>query len=101
MAELRWTEQALDDIDAISAFIAKDSLTYAKVFVGKVFSIANQLITFPQSGRVVPELEDPRIRELIFGNYRIIYRLQKTEMEILTVYHGARLLNPDWLSGIH
>ena len=53
-----------------------------------------KLKDFPQSGRMVPEAEDPVIREVILGNYRIVYRTHKELVEILTIYHGARLLNP-------
>jgi len=34
------------------------------------------------------------IREVILGNYRIVYRTKQEFVEILTIYHGARLLNP-------
>ena len=46
---------------------------------------------------MVPEVQNPIVRELILGNYRIIYRLQGELAEILTIYHGARLLDPDKL----
>ena len=48
-----------------------------------------RLIDFPQSGRIVPEIGDRSIREIILGNYRIIYRLRSEAVEILTVHHGA------------
>ena len=58
-----------------------------------VFDAVERLSTFPLSGRIVPECEDPAIREIIFGRYRIIYRVQGDLVELLTVHHGARLLN--------
>ena len=54
---------------------------------------AERLADFPQCGRIVPEINDAAIREIILGNYRIIYRLQAGLAEILTVFHGARLLD--------
>ena len=94
MAEVRWTAQAAEDLDSIAAFIAKDSAHYASLFVMDVLDAVQKLEDFPQSGRMVPEAKDPVIREVILGNYRIVYRTRKELVEILTVYHGARLLDP-------
>ena len=97
MAEVRWTLQAADDLEAIADFIASDSPHYASLFVMDVLASVNRLNSYPKVGRVVPELEDPVIRELILGSYRIIYRVKVDLVEILTVYHAARLINPDRL----
>jgi len=45
-------------------------------------------------GRMVPEKNDPIIREIIFGNFRIVYRVKAKVVELLTIHHGARLLDP-------
>ncbi|HBL16360.1 MAG TPA: hypothetical protein DD417_06265 [Elusimicrobia bacterium] len=52
------------------------------------------MAAFPRSGRVVPELCDPTVRELILGNYRLVYRVKAKCIQLLTVYHGARLMDP-------
>ena len=93
MAELKWTEQALCDVEAIAIYIARDSSFYAQTFAQKIFDSVQRLEIFPESGRVVPELAQQNIREIILGNYRIIYRLKNNSVEILTVYHSSRLLN--------
>lgn len=93
MADLIWTKQALSDVENITEYIAKDSNYYAKTFVEKIFTSVTRLEVFPESGRVVPELNDLCIREIILGNYRIIYRVNSKIVEILTVYHSARLLD--------
>ena len=93
MAQIRWTPQAADDLDAIADFIALDSSHYANLFVLNVITNIGRLDQFPMLGRVVPEKQNPHIRELILGNYRIIYRLTNDFVEILTIYHGARLLD--------
>lgn len=49
---------------------------------------------FPKLGRMAPELGDPAVREIILRNYRLVYRLKEKRIELLTVYHGARLLDP-------
>ncbi len=97
MGEVRWTSQAADDLEAIADFIAHDSPHYASLFVIDVLASVERLETFPQSGRIVPEANDPVLREIILGNYRIVYRVKPQVVEILTVYHGARLLDPSRL----
>ncbi|HSW01503.1 MAG TPA: type II toxin-antitoxin system RelE/ParE family toxin [Sedimentisphaerales bacterium] len=72
MAQVRWTPQAADDLDAIAEFISRDSPHFAGLLVADVLQIADQLVDFPQSGRIVPEIRDKSIREVIQGNYRII-----------------------------
>ena len=93
MAKITWTDQALEDLDSICLFIARDSPHYAKLFAIRTFEATDLLELFPESGRVVPEVNREDIREIILGNYRIIYRIITQEVEILTVHHGARLLD--------
>jgi len=97
MAEVRWTAQAAEDLEVITDFIAADSVHYASLFAMDVLAAVERLTTFPASGRIVPEMNDPAIREIILGNYRIVYRLKGDFVEILTVYHGARLMDPSKL----
>jgi addiction module RelE/StbE family toxin len=95
MAKIKWTPQALEDIETIANFIARDSTYYAGIFTVKIFETVERLELFPESGRTVPELNCKKIKEVILGNYRIIYRLKEDMVEILTVYHSARLLEAD------
>lgn len=93
MAEIRWTDQALSDIENIAEFIAKDSEMYARIQVERFFEETQILESFPLSGRVVPEFKNKQIREIIFGNYRIIYRIfSKSTVDILTIHHSSRLI---------
>ena len=98
MAQVRWTPQAADDLDAIAEFIARDSPHFASLFVADILQTVERLIDFPESGRIVPEIGNKSIREVILGSYRIIYRRHNEAVEILTVYHGARLLDPKMLN---
>ncbi len=98
MAEVRWTPQAADDLNAIAEFISQDSRHYSNLFVLDVFYVVDRLIQFPKSGRVVSEINDPLVREVILGSYRIIYRVHQDLVEILTVFHGSRLLDPSKLT---
>lgn len=99
MAEIGWTRQAVNDLETITDFIAVDSPHYASLFAMDVLSAVKRLAVFPASGRIVPELGEPTVREILFGNYRIAYRLERNSVTILTVYHGARLLDPLSLGG--
>src|SRR3990167_5866234 len=93
MGDINWTDNSLADIKNIAEFIAKDSLKYAKIQVQRFFNRAEILRTHPKYGRVVPEINDEKIRELIQGNYRIIYRIvSHNRIDILTIHHSRRLL---------
>ena len=85
MTKLRWTTQAVEDVEAIRKFIANDSDAYADLVV------ARRLELFPRSGRIVPELADPQLREIIESPYRIVYRVLDESIEILTVFRASRL----------
>jgi addiction module RelE/StbE family toxin len=94
MAVVRWTPQAIQDINDIAEFIAKDSVRYASLFVLKVFEKELVLSFSIRLGRVVPEFDNENIRELIFQNYRIIYKVVNDDrIDILSVFHGSRILN--------
>ena len=98
MVEIRWTDQSLIDIENIAEFIAKDSKRYASIQVERFFQETDILVTFPESGRIVPEIKNKDIREIIFGNYRIIYRISSSsKIDILTIHHGSRLIKKDSL----
>lgn len=68
MAEVKWTPQATDDLEATADFIALDSPHYASLFVMDVLAAVKRLRPFPRSGRIVPEANDPDVREIILGN---------------------------------
>ncbi len=94
MAEVRWTAQAAEDLDCIAQYIAKDSPHHASLFVANLLKAVERLASFPSSGRIVPEVNDPAIRETILGSYRLVYRVKEGVVVILTVHHGARLFDP-------
>ena len=94
MAEVKivWSEEALKDIEEIISFISKDSELYAVNFASKIISAVETLKVFPEIGRIVPEYGDPKIREIIYRNYRIVYQIDERAVEIITVSHGSKLL---------
>jgi addiction module RelE/StbE family toxin len=93
MARVSWTPQAADDLEAICLFIARDTHQIAAAFADRVVTATERLETHPRLGRVVPEFGLEDFREILVGSYRVIYRLRKDEVQILTVHHGARLLD--------
>lgn len=94
MVKLNWTEQATNDLVSIGQYIERDSLKYAKIQIKRIRAKAKLLRKFPLSGRIVPEMGNDVIRELILGNYRIIYKIiSKKRIDILTIHHSARLLD--------
>jgi len=91
MVQIRWTFQAKDDLKAIAEYIKIDSIRYAKLQVIRIKTRTHILKSHPQAGRVVPEIESEEIRELIEGNYRIIYKIVSNSIvDILTIHHSAR-----------
>lgn len=98
MARLNWTELSIDDLTNIAEFISKDSVKYATIQIKRIRERARILKTKPFLGRIVPEIQDDSIRELILGNYRIIYKIVSEErIDILTVHHSAKLLRIEFV----
>ena len=91
MVKIVWTEQSVSELRDIFDYISKDSKRYAENQIRRIKAKTSFLTKTPESGRIVPELGVSEIRELIEGNYRIIYRLRdKDHVEILTIHHSAR-----------
>ena len=90
MAQINWTKKSLKDLRAINNYISLDSTFYAARFISKLIQRVDQLIDFPESGRIVPEKNLSEIRELIEGNYRIFYQLRKGKIIILRIHNAAR-----------
>ncbi|HKI04958.1 MAG TPA: type II toxin-antitoxin system RelE/ParE family toxin [Thermoanaerobaculia bacterium] len=90
---IEWTDPAIADLEAIRDYIARDSEYYGAQFVGRIIDAVEKLPRFPEMGRRVPEARSEiDVRELIFQNYRIIYRLKADKIQIITVLHGSRNL---------
>ncbi len=92
MVKVKWSKDSIENLKEICKFIALDSPYYARIFNDRVFELVGHLELFPEIGRRVPESEDPKVRELIFKGYRIIYQIKADNLEIISVIHGSRLL---------
>ncbi|HLD35198.1 MAG TPA: type II toxin-antitoxin system RelE/ParE family toxin [Planctomycetota bacterium] len=89
---IRWSPSAADDLISICRHIEKDSRYYAANFAKNIIVRIEVLSAFPDAGRIVPEYDNHNIREIIYHNYRIVYRRKKGMIEIIRITHGARLL---------
>lgn len=87
--KVHWTETAEAHLDAIYAYIARDSETYALRIVDRITRRSQQIGEFPLSGRKVPEYETEQIREDFSGPYRIIYHITAEQIDVVAVLHGA------------
>jgi len=93
MVEIKWTGNALEELDDIANYTSKDSPKYAEILVNQIYEMVSHLAEFPKFGRKVPEFDDPNIREILYKHYRIIYLIKETQLEILSIIHGSRMLN--------
>ena len=87
-----WSPRALDDVESIASYIARDSTSHASAVVAKIIRATRTLRRFPLAGRIVPEFEDETLRERFVYSYRIIYRIQGRTVTIAAVIHGQRML---------
>ena len=87
---VKWSGPARMDLKQIHDYIANDSRYYAKKVIQTIVEKTEELIVFPDLGRIVPEIDKPNIRELFVYSYRLIYEISSDGIEILAVIHGRR-----------
>ena len=87
-----WSPLAVDRASEIADYIARDKPSAVKKWVDGIFSGVEKLKSSPEIGRIVPEIGNNQFRELIYGNYRIIYRVEKKQISVLTIRHGRQIL---------
>jgi len=92
MVEIFWSDLAVNDLKSIHSFIQVDSKFYSDRQIQKIIKRVDQLVNFPESGRIVTEFSISQIRELIEGNYRIVYYLDLDSVFILRVHYSAQIL---------
>jgi len=94
---LNWSPLVISRLSEVAKYISLDNPVAAQRWVNKVFAQVEKLSEFPGRGRMVPEVGDKTIREIISGNYRIIYRLKDQEISILTLRHVKQVLSKEML----
>ena len=87
-----WSPKAVEDVEAIAAYIARDSPSYAAAVIEKVINITNDLAENAKHGRLIPEIEESTIIEQFAYSYRLIYRIEDNIVTVAAIIHGKRLL---------
>lgn len=90
--QLKWSPEAIEDIESIAEYIARDSDFYARAIVTEILAASRSIAEFPLIGRSVLETGNERIRERFVYSYRLVYRIEATRILVVAVIHGKRLL---------
>lgn len=85
-----WTDPAKLDLRDIHDYIARDSKYYAQKVSQDIVDKSAKLNLFPEIGRIVPEIDDPNIREVFIYSYRLIYEVLSNGVQVLALIHGKR-----------
>jgi toxin ParE1/3/4 len=88
--QIIWTERAQEELRSITTYIAQDSIANAIAVNRKIRERISGLAVFPNAGRLVPETSARTYRQVIVFKYRVIYRVEKENVFIVAVIHGAR-----------
>jgi toxin ParE1/3/4 len=92
MVKLIWSPRSLQDLDNACEYIARESPRYAYLFAERIVRFIETISNQPLLGAVVPEYNLQDLRERLFQNYRIVYRVSEDQVELVTIIHAARLL---------
>ena len=90
MIEILWSPRSEADLKEIRGFIETDSPAWADLTTRRLVAAVEHLREFPDSGRMIPERQSPELREVVSGNFRIVYRRKPNLVEIATVFRGSR-----------
>jgi toxin ParE1/3/4 len=90
-----WTDAALADLGSLQRWIARDAPATAHAYVRRlVLDLEARLLRQPKRGRSVPESPTSGVLQVLYGNYRVMYRLRPTQIQVLIIYHSARIFDP-------
>jgi toxin ParE1/3/4 len=95
---VKWSKPAKLDLKQIHDYIARDSKFYAQKVSIEIVEKSERLNSFPEVGRIVPELGDPNIRELLIYSYRLVYEVFPNKVEVLALIHSKRNFIKDFLN---
>ena len=92
--KLSWTDRAIGELNEIGRYISADNPQAAKRFVAKLRKRAKEALEAPLANRMVPEVSREDVREVLEGNYRIMYQITADKLTVLTVFEGHKLFRP-------
>lgn len=90
--KLHFSPEAVADIIEYEALVRRENARAAEKWTDLVFRKADRVARFPESGRIVPEFDRPDLREAIVGSHRLVYRIRRKTIQVVRVFHSARLL---------
>lgn len=93
--KVHFTDAAIEHLDGIYGYIAKDSRQYAERVIDRIIEKANNIAILPYGAAIVPEYSQSDIREVFIYSYRIVYRILSDRIDVLAVVHGAKQLPQD------
>jgi len=93
--KLIWSPLALERVAEIAEYIAQDRPRAAEQWVEDIFAAVERLERFPLSGHIVREARRPDVREVLHGSFRILYRVEETQLSVLTLRHARQLTEPE------
>ena len=98
MAEVIWTIKAVEQVEQIGSFIEKDSPFQARRVVQLIIKETRKLKDHARIGKMIPEVQEDRYRQLRVFSYRILYKiLDENRIAVIGVVHGHRLFDRQWL----
>jgi toxin ParE1/3/4 len=95
MVKLIWSPRSLQDLDNACEYISRESPRYAYLFADRIVRFIETISYQPLLDAIVPEYNRRDLRERLFQNYRIVYRISEDRIELVTIIHAARLLPPN------
>jgi len=95
---VKWSKPAKLDLKQIRDYIARDSKFYAQKVSTEIVEKSEKLNAFPAVGRIVPEIGDPNVRELLIYSYRLVYEVFSDKVEVLALIHSKRNFIKDLLN---
>ena len=84
-----WSPEAIEDLESIALYIERDSAFYARAVVTRILELIEMLPENPRIGRIVPERENDRLREMFVYSYRVIYHIEESIL-VVAIIHGKR-----------
>ncbi len=90
MEEIIWSKRAINDVQIIYQYISSDSIFYANKWLDHLAERTSILPAQPFIGRAIPERSDQNLREIIYGEYRVMYKIVKKQIVIYRIMHVAR-----------
>lgn len=91
--KVRWSPEAVEDVESIARYISRDSQFYARATVSKIIDFSRSISKFPQIGRMVPEFNDKQIRERLVYSYRLVYKVERSRVLVVAVIHDKQLFS--------